>query len=150
MNEVRKSALVGFPVESMFDLIEAAENYPSFLPWCVGATILARDESMVSARIAVDYHGVRFQIATRNPKRRPDYMAIHLEQGPFRHFAGEWSLARLAADACKVEFRLRYEFQSATIARLAGPVFERIANTMVDAFVGRAEQVYRPKGAEQG
>jgi ribosome-associated toxin RatA of RatAB toxin-antitoxin module len=145
VNEVRKSALVAFPVESMFDLIEAAENYPSFLPWCAGATILARDDSMVSARIAVDYHGVRFQIATRNPKRRPDYMAIHLEQGPFRHFTGEWSLARLAADACKIEFCLRYEFQSAMMARLAGPVFDRIANTLVDAFVGRADQVYRGK-----
>lgn len=125
----------------MFDLIEAAEDYPAFLPWCAGATILARDESVVSARIAIDYHGVRFHIVTRNPKRRPDYMAIHLEQGPFRHFAGEWSLARLAADACKIEFCLRYEFQSATMARLAGPVFDRIANMLVDAFVGRAEQV---------
>ncbi len=149
VNEVRKSALVGFSVESMFDLIEAAEDYPSFLPWCAGATILARDDSMVSARIAVDYHGVRFQVATRNPKRRPDYMAIHLEQGPFRHFTGEWSLARLAADACKVEFCLHYEFQSAAMARLAGPVFDRIANTLVDAFVGRAEQVYRGKAAEE-
>jgi ribosome-associated toxin RatA of RatAB toxin-antitoxin module len=145
VNEVRKSALVAFPVESMFDLIEAAEHYPEFLPWCAGATVLARDDTMVSARIAVDYHGVRFQLATRNPKRRPDYMAIHLEQGPFRHFAGEWSLLRLVADACKIEFCLRYEFQSAMMVRLAGPVFDRIANTLVDAFVARAHQVYRGK-----
>jgi ribosome-associated toxin RatA of RatAB toxin-antitoxin module len=145
LNEVRKTALVAYPVEGMFDLIEAAENYPAFLPWCAGATILARDEGMVSARIAVDYHGLRFQIVTRNPKRRPEHMAIHLEQGPFRHFAGEWSLARLAAEACKIEFCLRYEFQSATMARLASPVFDRIANTMVDAFVARAGQVYEGK-----
>ena len=145
MNEVRKSALVAYPVEGMFDLIEAAENYPAFLPWCAGATVLARDEAMVSARIAINYHGLRFQIVTRNPKRRPEHMAIHLEQGPFRHFTGEWSLARLAAEACKIEFCLRYEFQSATMERLASPVFDRIANTMVDAFVARAGRIYEGK-----
>jgi ribosome-associated toxin RatA of RatAB toxin-antitoxin module len=141
VNEVRRSALVASPVERMFDLIEAAEHYPAFLPWCAGATVLARDDSVVSARIAIDFHGVRFEFATRNPKRRPEFMAIHLEQGPFRHFEGEWRLAPLAVDACKIEFRLHYEFQSAAMAKLAGPVFDRIANTLVDAFVGRAEQV---------
>jgi len=142
VNEVRKSALVAYSAERIFDLIEAAEHYPAFLPWCAAATILERNEESVSARISIDYHGVRFHFATRNPKRRPEYMAIHLEHGPFRHFEGEWHLARLAADACRIEFALRYEFGNALTARLAGPVFDRIANSLVDAFVARAEEVY--------
>ena len=142
MNEIRKTALVAYSAERIFDLIEAAEDYPAFLPWCAAATILERDEDTVSARITIDYHGARFNFATRNPKRRPEFMAIHLEHGPFRHFEGEWHLARLAADACRIEFTLRYEFASALTARLAGPIFDRIANTLVDAFVARADQVY--------
>jgi len=129
----------------MFDLIEAAEHYPDFLPWCSEATVLKRDEDVVSARITVDYHGVRFHFVTRNPKRRPEFMAIRVEQGPFRHFEGEWQLAPLATAACKVEFFLRYEFQSAVMAKLAGPVFDNIANTLVDAYVRRAEQVFGGK-----
>ena len=131
----------------MFDLIEAAEHYPEFLPWCSEATVLSRDEDVVSARIKVDYHHVRFHIVTRNPKRRPEYMSIRAEQGAFRHFEGEWRLAPLGEAACKIEFFLRYEFQSAVMARLAGPVFDTIANTFVDAFVRRAEQVF---GANAG
>ncbi|MEO8187194.1 MAG: type II toxin-antitoxin system RatA family toxin [Burkholderiaceae bacterium] len=149
MNEVRKSALLPFPVEHVFDVIEAAEHYPAFLPWCAGATVLARDDSVVSARITVDYHGVRFPFVTRNAKRRPEFMAIRLEQGPFRQFEGEWRLVRLAVAACKIEFCLRYEFQSTVMSRLAGPVFDRIANTLVDAFVARAERVHG-KPAEEG
>ena len=145
MNEIRKSALVAHSSERIFDLIEAAEHYPEFLPWCAAATILARNEDMVSARITIDFHGVRFHFSTQNPKRRPEFMAIHLEHGPFRHFEGEWHLARLAEDACRIEFTLRYEFQSAVTARLAGPVFDRIANTLVDAFVARADAVYGPE-----
>jgi ribosome-associated toxin RatA of RatAB toxin-antitoxin module len=141
VNEVRKTALVAYPVEGMFDLIEAAEHYPAFLPWCGGATILSRDDAEVRARITIDYHGARFHFVTRNPKRRPGFMAITLEEGPFRHFGGEWHLTRLSAEACKIEFLLRYEFQSTVMGKLAGPVFDRIANTLVDAFVARAGKV---------
>jgi ribosome-associated toxin RatA of RatAB toxin-antitoxin module len=150
VHEVRRSALVPFAAERMFDLIEAAENYPAFLPWCAAATILARDESMVSATIAVDFHGIRFRFDTRNSKRRPEYMSIQLVRGPFRHFEGEWRLAQLDVAACKIDFSLRYEFQSRTMARLAGPVFGRIADTLVDAFVDRAERLYRAPSTDSG
>jgi ribosome-associated toxin RatA of RatAB toxin-antitoxin module len=111
---------------------------------------VARDEASVSAQITVDYHGIRLHFVTRNPKRRPEFMGIHLESGPFRHFEGEWHLAPLAPDAYRIEFGLRYEFHSAVMARIAGPVFDRIANALVDAFVGRAEQVYGVNGITGG
>jgi len=88
--EVRKSALVVHSAAQMFDPIEAAEDYPAFLPWRATASILSRDEAVVTAKITTDFHGVHFQITTRNPKRRPDYMAIVLERGPVRRFEGEW------------------------------------------------------------
>ena len=136
-----RSALVGYSAASMFDLIEAAEHYPRFLPWCADATIVARDESVVVANITIDYHGVRFGFTTRNPKRRPEWMAITLERGPFRRFEGDWRLTPLGTSACKIEFALRYEFDGALARTLAVPVFNRIANTLVDAFVARADVV---------
>ena len=139
--EVRRTALVPFSAATIFDLIEAAEHYPSFLPWCVGSTIIERDDTVVVADIHVNYRNVRFNFTTRNPKHRPDFMAITLERGPFRRFDGDWHLSELAPDACKIEFALRYDFESSLLGRLASPVFERIANTLVDAFVGRAEQL---------
>jgi ribosome-associated toxin RatA of RatAB toxin-antitoxin module len=143
---VRKSALVAHPAAHMFDLIEAAEDYPAFLPWCAGATILSRDESVVSAEIAVNFHGLRFRLTTRNPKRRPEYMAILLERGPFRRFEGEWRLTPLSADACKIEFGLQYEFDGVLMGRLAESVFDRITDSLVDAFVERADHVPGPAG----
>jgi ribosome-associated toxin RatA of RatAB toxin-antitoxin module len=135
---VRRSALVAQSAECLFDLIEAAEHYPRFLPWCAGAAIVSRDENVVSADIRVRFAGVSFEFRTRNPKRRPEYMAIHLERGPFRRFYGEWNLKVLAPDACKVAFMLDYTFDSALMTRVAGPVFDRITDTLVDAFVRRA------------
>jgi ribosome-associated toxin RatA of RatAB toxin-antitoxin module len=142
--EIRRSALVGFAAEQMFDLIEAAEDYPSFLPWCSAATILSRDDSAVAAEITVSYRGARFNFTTRNPKRRPEWMAITLLRGPFRRFEGEWHIKALSPAACRIEFALRYEFGGALVGTIAAPVFDRIANTFVDAFVVRAERTLRP------
>jgi len=44
--------------------------------------------------------------------------------------------------ACKIEFDLRYAFSSRTLEMVVSPVFDRIANTFVDSFVKRAEQVH--------
>ncbi len=146
---VRRSALVDRSAEQLFDLIEAAEHYPKFLPWCSGANIIARDDTLVSADLRVRWAGVDFTMRTRNPKRRPEYMAIHLERGPFKRFEGEWLLGVLTPQACKVAFTLDWEFDSAVMTRVAGPVFMRIADTLMDAFVQRAATL-APEPADVG
>jgi ribosome-associated toxin RatA of RatAB toxin-antitoxin module len=41
-----------------------------------------------------------------------------------------------------VRLRLTYEFSSRLLDKLVGPVFGFIANTLVEAFVKRAEQLH--------
>jgi ribosome-associated toxin RatA of RatAB toxin-antitoxin module len=144
--EIARRLLVPYPAERMFDLIEAAERYPEFMPWCARATIVERTAEVVVADIGVDYRGVRFEFRTRNPKRRPEWMAIRLERGPFRRFEGEWRLTPLAQAGCRIEFEMRYDFNS-VMARLAGPVFDRITNAMVDAYVARADVLFAAEPA---
>jgi len=140
--EARRSVLVAHPAERMFDLIEAAERYPEFLPWCAAATVLQRDDEIVVARLQVAYLGAKFEFTTRNPKRRPEFMAIGLEQGPFRRFEGTWNLKPLSSWGCRIEFALSYDFNSTVMGSLASPVFHRIADTLVDAFIQRADRLF--------
>lgn len=144
--EARRSVLVAHSAERMFDLIEAAEHYPAFLPWCASSSVLQRDEAVVVARLQVAYLGARFDFTTRNPKRRPEFMAIGLEQGPFRRFEGTWNLKPLSDWGCRIDFALSYDFASSVMGSLASPVFQRIADTLVDAFIQRADSVYGPMG----
>ena len=44
--------------------------------------------------------------------------------------------------SCKVEMTLHYGFSNALLAKMVGPVFDKIAGSLVDAFVKRAEQIY--------
>ena len=130
-----------YPAESMFDLIEQAEYYPQFIPWCTEAVILERTDEMVAARIAMRVAGLTLSLQTRNPKRRPEWLALRMVRGPLRRFEGEWRLTPLNASACRIEFTLTYEFADRLIERVAGPVFARMADTMVDAYVSRAERI---------
>lgn len=137
---IKKSVLVPHPAESMFDLIEAAEHYPLFMPGCRAAEILERTDTVVAARLTLRQAGISLELETRNPKQRPTWMEVRLQRGPFRHFLGEWRLTPLNASACRIDFTLSYELEGVA-GRIAAPVFARIADNMVDAFVNRAARV---------
>lgn len=139
--QLKRTVLVDQPADLLFDVIEAAEFYPRFLPWCAGATILQRDDQLVAAELQVRWHGLDFSFRTRNPKRRPEHMLIQLEHGPFRHFHGEWQLTPLAPDACKVVFLLDYDWAGSLVSQLSGPLFAQATGTLVDAFVQRAHSL---------
>ncbi len=139
--EIRRSALVGHPAARMFELIEAAEHYPEFLPWCASARILERSDEVVAARIEVAWRGARFGFVTRNAKRHPEWMSIGLQEGPFRRFEGHWQLTPLSDWGCRVEFVLSYDFAVSVVGSLAGLVFDPLANTLMDAFIQRADHL---------
>ncbi len=138
--ELRRSVLVPYSAEGMFDLIEHAEDYPQFLPWCVGATILERSDDWVAARIDFSYMSVRFGFRTRNPKRRPEWLNVRLVEGPFRHFHADWRLTPLGQQGCKVDFALSYEVSEGVLDRLAARAVDVVSRSMMDAFIQRAEK----------
>ena len=142
MAVVEKSVLVGYSAEQMFSLVDAVEAYPQFLPWCSGADVIYRDEHRTRATLHINYHGVKHNFTTENEKQPPQKMTVRLVEGPFRVLDGEWRFNPLREHACKIEFRLHYEFSSKLLDMLVGPVFSYISNTLVDAFIKRAEKLY--------
>jgi ribosome-associated toxin RatA of RatAB toxin-antitoxin module len=141
--EIRKSVLLPHLAHEMFDLIEAAENYPQFLPWCTKATLLERTDEWVAARLEFSYLKVRFGFQTRNPKRRPEWLELRLVEGPFRNFRGEWRLAPLGDMGCKVSFMIAFDIADGLLDAIARPAANKVAQAMVDAFVKRARSTLR-------
>jgi ribosome-associated toxin RatA of RatAB toxin-antitoxin module len=142
MRRVKKSVLVPFAADAMFELVDRVELYPQFLPWCDDAQVIETRDDGKTARIDIDYHGVRAHFTTDNVNRPGESIVITLRDGPFRHLHGEWRFHSLTPDACKIEFELAYEFASPVLEAVLGPVFSHIANTFIDAFIHRAESVY--------
>jgi ribosome-associated toxin RatA of RatAB toxin-antitoxin module len=141
MAQVIKSVLVSQSAQRMFGLVDAVEKYPEFLPWCSGSKCTYRDAQMTRATLLIDFRGIRQSFSTENLKTAPTLMQIRLIEGPFRTLEGSWRFTDLSGQGCKVELSLHYEFSSRVLEKLIGPVFGYIANSMVDAFVKRAQSV---------
>jgi ribosome-associated toxin RatA of RatAB toxin-antitoxin module len=141
---VERSVLVGYSAERMYALVDAVEDYPQFLPWCRTAHVEHRDAELTRASLAIDYHGLKQSFRTENRTQPPNLIEIRLLSGPFKTLEGHWRFTALASDACRIDFRLHYEFSSRLLERPAAPVFGYIANSLVDAFLKRAEKLFGP------
>lgn len=142
MPEVTKTVLVPYSAKEMYELVANIEDYPAFLPWCSGAQILERKSDGVSARLNIDFKGIKQSFATENRNTPESRIDMQLKEGPFRALQGQWLFTALAEDACRIDFRLEYHFASAILEKVVGPVFGHIAATFVDAFVRRAEDLH--------
>jgi ribosome-associated toxin RatA of RatAB toxin-antitoxin module len=143
MHKVEKTVLVMHSAEQMFALVDAVEDYPKFLPWCGGVDLHERTDASTRATLHINYHGLKQNFSTQNIKAFPHSMEINLEDGPFKHLDGSWRFTVLRENACKIEFRLNYEFANSFLEKIIAPVFNHIAATFVDGFVARADKVYK-------
>jgi ribosome-associated toxin RatA of RatAB toxin-antitoxin module len=144
MKTVHKSVLIWYSAEEMFALVTDVARYPEFLPWCDKASVLATDDKGMKAEVGIAFGGIHQTFTTRNEHVPGRAVSIKLLDGPFSHLDGQWKFIPLGEQqrACKVELDLNYGFDNAALGALVGPVFDRIAGSLVDAFVKRAEQVY--------
>ena len=145
MKNIQKSVLIWYSPEEMFRLVTDVARYPEFLPWCNQAQVLDHDDQGMVAEIGISMAGISQVFTTRNTHVPDRQVAIKLVSGPFSKLDGEWNFLTIgdgAQRACKVELTLHYGFDNAALSKIVGPVFDKIATSMVDAFVKRAGQVY--------
>jgi ribosome-associated toxin RatA of RatAB toxin-antitoxin module len=148
MKQVKKSVLLWYSPHEMYSLVTDIPSYPKFLPWCERTEVITQDGAGMTARIHLSFAGVRQSFTTRNTHDLDRSVKVELVDGPFSHLQGSWVFKTLPSpdgkpqNTCKIEFELAYAFSSLALEIVLSPVFDKVANTFVDSFVKRAEQVY--------
>jgi ribosome-associated toxin RatA of RatAB toxin-antitoxin module len=142
MNKLKRSALVPYSARQMFELVNNIEDYPRFLPWCQSSQILSSTEEEVTAKLEINWKGMRKTFTTRNKLQPYHQMEMDLVDGPLKRLDGLWNFYPLNDHACKVTLDLEFEFAGSFIDKLFEPVFQHIANTLVDSFCKRAIELY--------
>ncbi|MET0351263.1 MAG: type II toxin-antitoxin system RatA family toxin [Rhizobacter sp.] len=150
MKHIKKSVLLWYSPAEMYRLVTDIREYPKFLPWCQKAEVIEETETSMTGRLHLSYAGVRHAFTTRNTHVPDSSVTVELVDGPFSVLNGIWRFVPLQAPepdqkACKIEFEMKYAFSNLPFEMLLSPVFDRVANTFVDSFVKRAEQVYGPR-----
>jgi ribosome-associated toxin RatA of RatAB toxin-antitoxin module len=142
MPAIHRSALVPYQPSEMFSLVDDIEAYPQFLPWCKSARVLSRGEDEVRAQLELVRAGFEKSFTTRNRLQHNKMIEMRLVEGPFRHLDGFWRFEPIGTGACKVSLDLDFEFSNKLVGMALGPLFNQIANTLVDSFCKRAVDVY--------
>jgi len=145
MPGIRETRRLPYSAEQMFDLVADVPSYPEFLPLCAGASSNEVDGATL-ATVEMSVAGLKKSFTTRNTNTRPGRIELELVDGPFSELEGTWIFENLGDDGSKVSLELEFEFGSRLLAAAVGPVFEKLSNSMIDAFTERAGVVYGGQG----
>lgn len=147
MKRIARSSIVSQPAARLYSLVLDVVAYPQFLPWCLEARVHERDAERLVATLVVGVKGLRQSFTTECVYRPYEAIDLRLVEGPFNRFSAAWRFLPLTADASKIEFSLEYEFSTRLVGKLLEPLFDHIADTMVDAFTRRAEALSERQAA---
>jgi ribosome-associated toxin RatA of RatAB toxin-antitoxin module len=142
IREIKRTALVIFTPEQMFDLVVDVERYREFLPWVAGAEVHEKTAQDLRASLTMERAGIRQTFTTYNVMQRPESMSLQLVSGPFRLLDGLWTFTPIGTAGTRVVLVMKFEFANPVTSMLFGRAFEQSIGELIDAFVARARQVY--------
>ncbi|MDB5879336.1 type II toxin-antitoxin system RatA family toxin [Variovorax sp. RHLX14] len=145
MKTVHKSVLIWYSAEEMYALVTDVAKYPEFLPWCDASRVIEEGDNSMTAEIGLAFGGIHQGFTTQNTHVPGREVRLKLVKGPFSNLDGTWKfnpVGEAGERACRVELDLTYGFSNFALQAIVGPVFDKIASSLVEAFVKRAEQVY--------
>lgn len=142
MKNIHKSVLIGHTAEQMYALVTDVARYPEFLPWCDRSRVIESDPLHMRAEVGLNIGGISQAFVTENTHVPGQRVTMRLVEGPFSRLDGVWQFHALGDVGSRVELDLTYDFSNRTLGMIVGPVFDRIASSLVDAFVKRADEQY--------
>ena len=133
--------ILRYSPEQMFDLVADVRRYPEFLPWCVGARVLSRNDEELIADLTIGFKMFRETFRSRVALDRPGHIHVAYENGPFRYLNNHWRFHPVP-QGCEVDFFVDFEFRSRILQMAIGVVFNEAVRLMVRAFERRALVLY--------
>ena len=132
---------LAYTPEQMFDLVADVRRYPEFLPWCVGAAIISRNEQELIADLTIGFKMFRETFRSRVTLERPSHVHVEYLTGPFRYLNNHWRFAPIPGGT-EIDFFVDFEFKSRLLQTVIGTVFNEAVRLMVRAFERRAMALY--------
>lgn len=135
----------------MFDLVADVDRYPEFVPLCEALHVRSRalegGREIITATMTVAYKMLRERFTSRvGLDREKQEIRVAYLDGPFKHLENVWSFQPIGEDACKVGFRISYEFRSRLLQAVMGAAFDKAFRKFADAFEKRADRIYGGRG----
>ncbi|VDD79262.1 unnamed protein product [Mesocestoides corti] len=133
----------------MFDIISEVEHYSEFLPWCLKSdTIQTHPTKGRLCRLTVGFFPLEESYDSWVTVTRPVHVkSVATNSDLFEHLINEWHLHPGLANnkqTCTVELLVDFKFRSKLHSRISSLFFDQVVNTMVCAFLSRANTLHGP------
>ncbi len=142
MTEIHRSAMLPYPAESMFDLVNDIKAYPEFMDGCVGAQILQEEGNTIDARLYLKKGFFKQQIRTRNINTYGRAIDLELLEGPLTDFKGRWEFVTVSPESCKVSLTISFSIKASVANIGLSKLLGIVSNSLVDAIADRAKKLY--------
>jgi coenzyme Q-binding protein COQ10 len=142
MTAYSERRLLPYTKRQIFDLVAGVDRYPEFLPWCIGARILRRQDNMLFADLIIGWKILREKFSSKVVLDEPASVHFDYMNGPLKYLHGDWRFTEASAGGTLVEFQVDFEFKSRALAAVMGGVFSELVHRMVGAFEARARSLY--------
>ena len=146
MERIERSTVVSAPRETTFALVADVASYPEFVPLCRAAEVRPIGDGLVEASLRMARGPIRFWLTTRNREMAPTRIEMQLVKGPFGRLNGSWSFEEAVGGGTRVSLNLEFEGPSRFLGRVASPLLNELADSMVIAFSRRAERLLHSPG----
>jgi len=156
MHSFNKSAIVPYTSQEMYSLVNNIKAYPEFLPWCSNSVIHSETPNEIQASLTLQVSGFSKAITTHNRMEPNKIIEIRLINEPMSHLEAFWRFEPATAPTestqdqdgdliqpCKISFNIEFEFTNRLIRMALEPFFNKVSDTIVDAFSNRAALLYK-------
>ncbi|MAJ91785.1 MAG: ubiquinone-binding protein [Legionellales bacterium] len=142
MTRINKKAVVKFSANQMYKLVNDIEAYPSFLPWCTDANIINDSKDSLTASVSISIGRIKKIFTTLNTMQQDISIDMKLIKGPFKKLNGSWEFKNNNNGGSTVSLVMEFEFKNKLLKYTLGGAFKKITDSLVDAFISRANDIY--------
>jgi coenzyme Q-binding protein COQ10 len=128
--------------EQLFDLVVDVDQYPNFLPWVIAARVTSHRDRTMSVAMRMGTRFLSKHFTTKAFLTKPHRVEINSYDPMFECFDQVWTFEPVTGGGTNVEYRVDIKFKSHILQTLFGISFAERSNTMVKAYMHRAQYLY--------
>ena len=132
--EIKKEAIILADIRKVFNIVNRANLYKNFVPFCTNSSIITEDKDCMEAKLDFDIKGIKTSFTTRNSICENRFIEMKLVDGPFKFLDGKWEFKE-ANGRTIVTLYINYEPKNKIVEYAVGKSLEKISGILVKSFV---------------
>jgi coenzyme Q-binding protein COQ10 len=136
-----EQATLAYRADELFAIVADVKDYPSFVPWCSGSSILREDQQGMIADLVIGFGPFQESFRSEVTMDRPHLLRVHALEGPLEYLTNTWTFTTVG-DKTHVDFVIDFQFKSHLLDHVANGMFYQAATRMMSAFESRAHLLH--------